>query len=170
MAFGRLFGGRLLQAWGERRLLVGGTLLAAVGALAAVTTSTLWLALAGFVVVGLGLANVFPLAIARAGVLGGCAGDRAGHHRRLHRACWAGRRRSACSPRSPGCRWRWARSRCWPWPRPGWCSPCPATRCGCRRRASSSPRAGSRLQPLVAGVGHGAGAYARDLQLLVPAH
>jgi MFS family permease len=74
MALGRLFGGRLLRAWGERRLLVGGTLLAAVGALAAVTTSTLWVALAGFVVVGLGLANVFPLAVARAGMLGGAPG------------------------------------------------------------------------------------------------
>jgi MFS family permease len=74
MALGRLFGGRLLMAWGERRLLVGGTLLAAVGALAAVTTSTLWVALTGFVVVGLGLANVFPLAVARAGMLGGPQG------------------------------------------------------------------------------------------------
>jgi MFS family permease len=74
MALGRLFGGRLLLAWGERRLLVGGTLLAAAGALAAVTTSTLWVALAGFVVVGLGLANVFPLAVARAGLLGGAQG------------------------------------------------------------------------------------------------
>jgi MFS family permease len=74
MAVGRLFGGRLLAAWGERRLLVGGTLMAAVGTLAALTTSSLWVALAGFVVVGLGLANVFPLAIARAGVLGGAPG------------------------------------------------------------------------------------------------
>jgi len=55
-------------------LLVGGTLLAAVGALAAVTSATLWVALAGFVVVGLGLANVLPLAVARAGVLGGAQG------------------------------------------------------------------------------------------------
>jgi MFS family permease len=74
MALGRLFGGRLLMAWGERRLLVGGTLLAAAGALAAVTTSSLWVALVGFVVVGLGLANVFPLAVARAGLLGGAQG------------------------------------------------------------------------------------------------
>jgi MFS family permease len=74
MAAGRLAGGRLLQAMGERRLLVGGTLLAAVGALAAVTTSSLAVALAGFVLVGLGLANVFPLAIGRAGLLGGATG------------------------------------------------------------------------------------------------
>jgi MFS family permease len=74
MAGGRLAGGRLLQAMGERRLLVGGSVLAAVGALTAVTTSSLGVALAGFVIVGLGLANVFPLAIARAGLIGGARG------------------------------------------------------------------------------------------------
>src|SRR5439155_2578320 len=74
VAAGRLAGGGLLQGMGERRLLVGGTLLAAIGALAAVTTSSLAVALAGFVLVGLGLANVFPLAIGRAGLLGGATG------------------------------------------------------------------------------------------------
>jgi predicted MFS family arabinose efflux permease len=74
MAVGRLAGGRLVLALGERRLLVGGALLAAVGALTAVLTPSLPVALAGFVVVGLGLANVFPLAIARAGALGGPSG------------------------------------------------------------------------------------------------
>jgi MFS family permease len=74
MACGRLAGGRLLQAMGERRLLVGGALLAAVGAVAAVTTSSLGVALTGFVLVGLGLANVFPLAVGRAGLLGGARG------------------------------------------------------------------------------------------------
>jgi MFS family permease len=74
MACGRLAGSRLLLALGERRLLTGGALLAAVGATAAVTTTSLPVALAGFVLVGLGLANVFPLAIARAGVLGGARG------------------------------------------------------------------------------------------------
>ncbi|HEY0508602.1 MAG TPA: MFS transporter [Blastococcus sp.] len=74
MACGRLAGGRLLQAMGERRLLVGGALLAAAGAVAAVTTSSVAVALTGFVVVGLGLANVFPLAIGRAGLLGGARG------------------------------------------------------------------------------------------------
>ena len=74
MAAGRLAGGRLVVAVGERRVLVGGALLAAAGALAAVTTSSLPVALAGFVLVGLGLANVFPLAIAWAGALGGPSG------------------------------------------------------------------------------------------------
>src|SRR3954447_9164253 len=74
MATGRLLGGRLLLAFGERKLMVGGTLLAAAGATAAVTTSSLAVALTGFVLVGLGLANLFPLAIARAGLLGGAPG------------------------------------------------------------------------------------------------
>ncbi|MCV2488153.1 MFS transporter [Geodermatophilus sp. YIM 151500] len=74
MAGGRLAGGWLLLTLGERRLLAGGALLAAVGATVAVTTPVLWVALAGFVVVGLGLSNVFPLAIARAGLIGGAPG------------------------------------------------------------------------------------------------
>jgi len=74
MAVGRLAGGRLVAAVGERRLLVGGALLAAVGVLTAVGTTALPVALGGFVLVGLGLANVFPLAIARAGALGGPGG------------------------------------------------------------------------------------------------
>jgi MFS family permease len=74
MACGRLAGSPLLRVMGERRLLVGGALLAAVGAVAAVTTSSLGVALAGFVLVGLGLANVFPLAVGRAGLLGGARG------------------------------------------------------------------------------------------------
>jgi MFS family permease len=74
MAVGRLAGGRLVGAVGERRLLVGGALVAAAGALTAVLTTSLPMALAGFVLVGLGLANVFPLAIARAGALGGPSG------------------------------------------------------------------------------------------------
>jgi MFS family permease len=74
MAAGRLAGGQLVIVLGERRLLVGGSLLAAAGALTAVTTSSLPVALAGYAVVGLGLANVFPLAIARAGALGGPSG------------------------------------------------------------------------------------------------
>src|SRR5919202_675283 len=74
MAVGRLAGGRVVAAIGERRLRVGGALLAAAGALAALTTSSLEVALTGFVLVGLGLANIFPLAVARAGLLGGAPG------------------------------------------------------------------------------------------------
>src|SRR3954471_5516684 len=74
MALGRLAGGTLVAAIGERRVLVGGALLAAVGVLTAVGTTSLPVALGGSVLVGLGLANVFPLAIARAGALGGPKG------------------------------------------------------------------------------------------------
>jgi MFS family permease len=74
MAAARLAGGQLVLVLGETRLLVGGALLAAAGALAAVTTTSLPIALGGYAVVGLGLANVFPLAIARAGALGGPSG------------------------------------------------------------------------------------------------
>ena len=74
MACGRLAGARLVAALGERRLLAGGTVLAAAGGVAALTATTLPTALGGFVLVGLGLANVFPLAISRAGVLGGARG------------------------------------------------------------------------------------------------
>jgi len=71
MAVGRLGGGALLTRLGDTRLLVSGAALAAVGVLAAALSPLLGVALAGFVLVGLGLANIFPVAIARAGALGG---------------------------------------------------------------------------------------------------
>ncbi|SFL55797.1 MFS transporter [Geodermatophilus ruber] len=74
MACGRLLGSALVVTLGEDRLLVGGALLAAAGMLVAAWTGSVTVALAGFVLVGLGLANVFPLAIARAGALGGAGG------------------------------------------------------------------------------------------------
>ncbi|WP_211176716.1 MFS transporter [Pseudonocardia acidicola] len=74
MACGRLGGGRLLGLFGETRLLSGGALLAAIGMLFAVLSSTATVAVGGFVLVGLGLANIFPIAIARAGGSGGASG------------------------------------------------------------------------------------------------
>jgi MFS family permease len=74
MACGRLTGGRLIRALGTTRVLVYGSLLAAVGMLAAALAPSAPVALAGFALVGLGLANVFPLAIARAGAVGGSSG------------------------------------------------------------------------------------------------
>jgi hypothetical protein len=74
MGLGRLGGGRLLDGMGGTRLIVGGALLAAAGMLVAALSPLLWLAIAGFATVGLGLANIFPLAITRAGALGGAAG------------------------------------------------------------------------------------------------
>jgi MFS family permease len=74
MACGRLVGSTLVVQLGEEKLLVGGALLAAAGMLLAAWSGSVTLALVGFVLVGLGLANVFPLAIARAGALGGAGG------------------------------------------------------------------------------------------------
>jgi predicted MFS family arabinose efflux permease len=74
MAAGRLAGGRLVRAVGDTRLLAGGSLAAAAGVLVAIGTPSVPLALVGFALVGLGLANVFPLAVARAGAVGGSGG------------------------------------------------------------------------------------------------
>jgi MFS family permease len=71
MACGRLSGGRLVRSFGATHVLVFGSALAAAGMLAAALAPVTWVALVGFALVGLGLANVFPLAVARAGALGG---------------------------------------------------------------------------------------------------
>ena len=71
MGCGRLAGHRLIQTIGETRLLVGGALVAAGGMLLGALSPLVVPALVGFVLVGLGLANIFPVAIARAGALGG---------------------------------------------------------------------------------------------------
>ena len=167
MAFGRLAGARFLQAWGERRLLVGGALLAAVGSLAAVTTSTLWLALAGFVVVGLGLANVFPLAIAKAGLLGGAPG--------IALATTVGYTGLLGGPPAIGLLAEVAGlpvalgsvsvlavvAAVLMLTVSGDTVRVPAAR-------TVAARAGTRIQPIVSGFGHGTGVYVRDLQILVP--
>lgn len=74
MACGRLFGGRLVRTFGTTHVLVYGAAVAAVGMLAAAFAPVVAVALGGFALVGLGLANVFPLAISRAGALGGSKG------------------------------------------------------------------------------------------------
>jgi MFS family permease len=51
-----------------------GGLTACAGMLVASLAPDVWLALAGFAVTGLGLANLFPAAIARAGLLAGSDG------------------------------------------------------------------------------------------------
>ena len=172
MAGGRLAGGRLLQAMGERRLLVGGAVLAAAGAVAAVTTSSLgwpwpgscssasawptssrWRSAAP-------ACSAAPRGIALAttvgytGLLGGppvigllAESRRPAGGRRLGRGAWRS---------SP----------------PSSCSPSPASGCACRGRApcSTGPwrRSAGGCQPVVSGFGHGTGVYVRDLQLLVP--
>ncbi|MEU9196137.1 MFS transporter [Streptomyces hundungensis] len=74
MTAGRLSGTALLERLGQTRTLVMGGLTAAAGMLLGALAPTAWLALAGFAVMGLGLANIFPVAIARAGALAGPGG------------------------------------------------------------------------------------------------
>jgi MFS family permease len=73
-ATGRLSGTSLLERLGRTRVLVLGGLTACAGMLVASLAPDVWLALAGFGATGLGLANLFPAAIARAGLLAGSAG------------------------------------------------------------------------------------------------
>ena len=165
MAGGRLLGARLLLALGERRLLVAGALLAAAGGVLVVLGASLELALAGFVLVGLGLANIFPLAIARAGVIGGASGialattvgyagllggppvigllaEHVGLPLALSSVSLLALVAAVLATTVAGDRVRVPGTR-------------PALAC-----------VGARLQPVVSGFGHGTGVYVRDLGML----
>ncbi|MDX2401678.1 MFS transporter [Streptomyces microflavus] len=74
MTIGRLTGTLLLERLGQTRTLVLGGVVAAAGMLLGALAPTVWLALAGFAVTGLGLANIFPVAVGRAGELAGPSG------------------------------------------------------------------------------------------------
>ncbi|MFL3868917.1 MFS transporter [Streptomyces griseobrunneus] len=74
MTIGRLTGTLLLERLGQTRTLVLGGLVAAAGMLLGSLAPTASLALAGFAVTGLGLANIFPVAVGRAGELAGPSG------------------------------------------------------------------------------------------------
>ncbi|WP_043677558.1 MFS transporter [Streptomyces xylophagus] len=71
MTVGRLTGTRLLERLGRTRTLVSGGTIAALGMLLGALAPTLWAAVLGFVITGLGLANLFPVAVERAGTLAG---------------------------------------------------------------------------------------------------
>ena len=71
MTAGRLTGTRLLERLGRTRTLVSGGTVAALGMLLGALAPTLWAAVLGFVITGLGLANLFPVAVERAGTLAG---------------------------------------------------------------------------------------------------
>ncbi|MDX3452413.1 MFS transporter [Streptomyces sp. ME02-8801-2C] len=71
MTIGRLTGTTLLERLGQTRTLVLGGTTAAVGMLLGALAPSLWAALVGFVITGLGLANLFPVAVERAGALAG---------------------------------------------------------------------------------------------------
>ncbi len=64
-ASGRLSGTALLERLGRTPVLILGGLTACAGMLLASLAPDVWLALAGFAATGLGLANLFPAAIAR---------------------------------------------------------------------------------------------------------
>ncbi|NEB39606.1 MFS transporter [Streptomyces sp. SID14515] len=74
MTVGRLSGTMLLERLGQTRTLVLCGATAAAGMLLGSLAPTTWLALAGFAVTGLGLANIFPVAVGRAGELAGPSG------------------------------------------------------------------------------------------------
>jgi MFS family permease len=165
MACGRLAGSRLLLALGERRLLVGGGVLAAGGGLLAVFAPALEFALTGFVLVGLGLANVFPLAIARAGTIGGASG--------IALASTVGYTGLLGGPPAIGFL---AEHLGLPLALSSLsllallAAGLSTTVAGTTVRIPPAPpaltRVGARLQPVVAGFGHGTGVYVRELGVL----
>jgi MFS family permease len=70
-ACGRLAGSALLARLGQTRVLVYGGLVTFVGMIGAALSPVLPLALVGFALAGLGVANAFPTAMARVGILAG---------------------------------------------------------------------------------------------------
>ncbi|MGK5642335.1 MFS transporter [Streptomyces sp. URMC 126] len=74
MTVGRLSGTALLERLGQTRTLVAGGATAAAGMLLASLAPVLWAVFLGFALTGLGLANIFPVAIGRAGELTGPGG------------------------------------------------------------------------------------------------
>ncbi|MGX1502074.1 UNVERIFIED_CONTAM: MFS family permease [Streptomyces graminofaciens] len=74
MTVGRLTGTAMLERFGQTRTLVLGGATAAAGMLIGALATSVWVALAGFAVAGLGLANIFPVAVGRAGELAGPGG------------------------------------------------------------------------------------------------
>jgi MFS family permease len=70
-ASGRLAGSWLLSRLGQTRVLMLGGLTACGGGLAAALAPSLGIALIGFALTGLGVANMFPAAMTRAGLLAG---------------------------------------------------------------------------------------------------
>ncbi|MCX5569285.1 MFS transporter [Kaistia nematophila] len=67
MTFGRLTGDRIVRTFGATRVMVIGGLLSAAGFLIAVFAPTSSIALAGFLLVGLGASNIVPVLFTAAG-------------------------------------------------------------------------------------------------------
>ncbi|MFG3158857.1 MFS transporter [Streptomyces sp. NPDC048232] len=71
MTVGRLTGTTLLERLGRTTTVVAGGTTAVAGMLVGSLAPSVWAALFGFAITGLGLANIFPVAVERAGALGG---------------------------------------------------------------------------------------------------
>ncbi|MFF9118010.1 MFS transporter [Streptomyces massasporeus] len=71
MTVGRLSGTSLLERLGQTRTVVAGGATAAAGMLVGALAPSLWAALLGYAITGIGLANLFPVAVERAGALAG---------------------------------------------------------------------------------------------------
>ncbi|MEU9480303.1 MFS transporter [Streptomyces sp. NPDC048191] len=74
MTVGRATGTTLLERLGRARTVIAGGTVAAAGMLLGSLAPSVWAALTGFAVTGLGLANLFPVAVERAGALTGPSG------------------------------------------------------------------------------------------------
>jgi MFS family permease len=74
MTVGRATGTTLLQRLGRARTVIAGGTVATAGMLLGSLAPSAWAALIGFAVTGLGLANLFPVAVERAGALTGPSG------------------------------------------------------------------------------------------------
>jgi MFS family permease len=70
-ACGRLGGSWLLARFGQRTVLVSGGLATCAGMLCAALASSIPIVVAGFALAGLGVANAFPAAMTRVGLLAG---------------------------------------------------------------------------------------------------
>ncbi|MFI1767653.1 MFS transporter [Streptomyces sp. NPDC020800] len=74
MTVSRASGTWLLERLGDTAVLVTGGLLAAVGMLTGALAPQTWLVFFGYALTGMGLANVFPVAVGNAGASGGSQG------------------------------------------------------------------------------------------------
>ena len=61
ISIGRLFGDRLVEWLGIRKVMTSSGIIAAIGFVIVMEAPSAWIAFAGFVVVGLGAANLIPL-------------------------------------------------------------------------------------------------------------
>ncbi len=67
MVLGRSIGDRVIQRYGDRLVLITGSLISAAGLLFALSVSSFYIAIGGFFLVGLGLSTIVPICYSRAG-------------------------------------------------------------------------------------------------------